>query len=369
MDQTGKTLISLVRSALWGGPADAVDKDTDWNGVLLLAKQQTVLGLMAESVQNLPQELRPAEDILKKLKHHLIRNFQAHALLNRKLGETLELMRSHDIHPVLFKGQGLAQNYPNPLSRQCGDIDLYVGKDCYDKACNVAFDAFGRDEHASESLKHMHLDNDGVTIELHRIAESVPGLRADRNFQKWTRHYLHDSQRRKVEIDGVMVELPPVHFDAVYIMNHAWHHFVNGGIGMRQMCDWTLYIHRFHSEIDPSLLREELKMLGLTKVWHFFSWIAVNALGLPEDECPLYEGRYGKTAARVLDVILEEGNFGRYSRHNSKPRPKGYTEGKLHSFKVNTRRYFRHFGVYPAFMFKSWFHYVSDGIYHFVKDF
>ena len=63
MDQIGKTLMSLVRSALWGGPADAVDKDTDWNGVLLLAKQQTVLGLMAESVQNLPQELRPAEDI------------------------------------------------------------------------------------------------------------------------------------------------------------------------------------------------------------------------------------------------------------------------------------------------------------------
>lgn len=37
-----------------------------------------------------------------------------------------------NLSPVLLKGQAFAENYPYPLHRQCGDIDLYFKnrKDC-----------------------------------------------------------------------------------------------------------------------------------------------------------------------------------------------------------------------------------------------
>ena len=368
MDRNSQTLLSLLRSAMWGLPADEVCRDTEWGKVFDLAREQTVLGLVADAVGKLPYELKPDKDVLVRMQHHVMRSLQAHALLDRKLAETVALLRSHDIHPVLFKGQGLATNYPDPKLRQCGDIDLYVGEGSYMKACDVVISAFGTDEHDSESVKHMHLNNGGVTIELHRIAEKQPGFFEDRRYQAWTLKHLEHSDRRKVQIGGETIELPPVNFDAVYIMNHAWHHFVNGGIGLRQVCDWTLYVHRFHKEVDADILKKDLKSLNLWKVWHLFACIAVEHLGLPSDECPFYDGSYSKTAERVLDIILDEGNFGRYSEARRKSRrPAGYASGKIHSFKMTTSRYARNFTVHPTYMVRAWLSFMNTGVKAFFK--
>lgn len=365
MEDKEKALLSLLRNAMWGSPSD-ISGATDWDAVLLLARQQTVLGLVAEAVKNLPEESRPGIEHMRRLQHHMLTSYHAHAMLDGKLAEVVAFLNQHGISPVLFKGQGLARNYPDPVLRQCGDIDLYVGKD-YDKACSLVIDAFGTSEHNLESIKHMHLDSDGVTIELHRIAEHLPGLIQNKRFQQWTIFHLQQSKRRQVNIRDVSVELPPYNFDAIYIMNHTWHHFVNGGIGLRQLCDWVLYLHRFHAEIDPVVLRKDLKRMGLLKVWYLFGNIAVNHLGLPVQECPLYEGRYSNESDKMLDRILEEGNFGRYSKTKKIKRPEGYAEGKFHSFKTTTKRYFYNFPIYPSYMLKSWIHFVVIGVYHFLK--
>lgn len=369
MKDSRKTLLSLVRSALWGTPADDVTPDTDWSKVYTLASQQTLIGLLADAVQKLPQELRPDAQIVRQLQVFMIRNIQAHGQISRNLALTVELLRSHDIESVLFKGHGLALNYPDPMTRQCGDIDLYVGKEAAAKAAGICLASFGEGEHDAESSKHFHFDNEGIDIEIHKIAENLPGLNEDRRYQEWTVRHLTGPDCRKVEIAGTEINLPPVAFDAIYILNHTWHHFVNGGIGLRQVCDWTLYLHKFHKNIDVVQLKEDLKSFGLLKVWHYFSYIAVNHLGLPESECPLYSNKYASASERVFDVIWNEGNFGRHSKNNKTPRPKGYAAGKLHSFKKITMRFFSIFRVYPSYMLKSWLLYFTLGIYHYFKGF
>jgi hypothetical protein len=210
------------------------------------------------------------------------------------------------------------------------------------------------------------MESEGVHIELHRIAEILPGARQDRLFKEWTVKQLEESDLRIVEIGGASVNLPPVDFDPLYIMNHAWHHSVYGGIGLRQICDWTRYIHRFHDRLDPVKLESDLKSFGLLKVWHMFAWIAVNRLGLPADECPLYEGRYSDDAEKMLAVVWTDGNFGRYSERRSK-RPEGYSSGKLHSLIVTTKRFFRIIPVYPSHILRVWLLYLASGIYHYFK--
>lgn len=366
MTSSRKILISLVRSALWGVPAEAVPADVDWGKVCRLAKQQTLVGLLADAVNMLPQEQKPDQQILSNLRAYVMKNLQAHMLISRKLSETVGILRSEGVDPVLFKGHGLALNYPDPMSRQCGDIDLYVGKSVYEKAVEICRRRFGESEHDSESLKHYHFDNHGITIELHRIAETIPGPLKDRRYQSWTVRNLEQSELRQVDVDGVNVKLPPYGFDAIYVMNHAWHHFVVGGIGLRQICDWTMYLHRFHDKLDSEKLEEDLKSFGLLKVWHMFAWVAINVFGLPADECPLYEGKYSRDAARMLDFIWSDGNFGRYTPGKG-IRPEGYSSGKIHSMIVQTKRYFRIMSVYPSHILRSWLLYFWHGIYHYVK--
>lgn len=359
-------LLTLVRSALWNVPADAVPADVQWDKVCRLARQHTLVGLLADGIQNLPQESKPEGKLMLQLQAFMMKNIQAHLLITDRLRQTLDVLRAEGVEPVLLKGHGLALNYPDPMSRQCGDIDLYVGKGEYEKAVEACLKEFGTGEHELESIKHYHFDNHGVTVELHRIAEMLPGVAANRRYQAWTESCLSLSELRQVDVEGVKVLLPPYRFDAVYVMYHAWHHFVNGGIGLRQICDWTMYLHRYHGRLDVSLLEADLKSFGLLKVWHMFSWIAVNRLGLPADECPLYEGRYAADAERMMGIVWGDGNFGRYSERSAK-RPEGYMRGKLHSLRVTTKRYFRIFSVYPSHILYTWVLYFINGIYHYFK--
>lgn len=368
IDEQQNIFLSLVRSALWDtAPEDIPENDLDWKAIYRLGTEQTLLGLISSVVTKLPDHLKPEDEVFGRLRMFMIRNIQAHSLLDRKLVETDLILKDNGICPVLFKGQGLARIYRDPLLRQCGDIDLYVGKTEFDKACSILIDAYGKGEHDSESVKHYHMSSEDVSIELHRIAETIPGLKRNRRFQQWTEDNLINSKCPTVEIGGSSISVPPVNFNAIYIMNHAWHHFINGGIGLRQICDWTLYLHNHCDDIDKNRLEADLNSFGLKKVWDMMGGIAVEYLGLPAEECPFYSGNHKEASARLLAFIFQEGNFGKYGIHHKTPRPKGYAAGKLHSFRNISKRYLRILNVYPSLVLESWVLYVLSGIYHYFK--
>lgn len=366
MTQNRQIFLSLVRSSLWGTPAE-IPADTDWNEMMILAVRQTLAVLLSEAVQKLPDDRKPSSDIISQLFGLRVRNIKAHALINRKLVETVTLLNTNGIRTVLLKGQGLARNYQDPLLRQCGDIDLYVGDADYRRAHDVAVEAFGSHPDDSESVKHYHLNNGGVTVELHRIAESLPGRNIDRRFQRWSLAHLLGDGLRKVEIEGAEVYLPPYGFDPVYVMNHAWHHFMNGGIGLRQVCDWTMYLHRYHKHVDVEELERTLHSFRLVKAWHLFAGIAVRHLGLPAEECPLYSGKYPELSDRMLDMILNEGNFGKDSDWHKSHRPEGYSKGKLHSLKWRTKRFIDNLKIDAGASARYYVAFLATGISSYFK--
>lgn len=360
-------LFSLLRNALWGTPVGDLPEDFSWEDLVADASRQTVLGLVCDAVRSMPQDRLPQDEILKRLRAFRVQSVRTHAMLNSRLAELLEIFRSEGIEPVLFKGQGLAANYPDPSARQCGDIDLYVGAENYERACEAGIKHFGRHKHDSESIKHYHLQYKEVQVELHRIAETLPGRRRNKLYQQWTIKHLHSPALRSLRIAEAEVTLPPYQFDCVYVLNHLWHHFINGGVGLRQLCDWTMYLHRYHDKIDAAVLTRDLKAFGLSQVWELFSDIAVRYLGLPAGDCPLYSGKSSSRSEAVLDLIFSEGNFGKYSERRTSRRPQGYSAGKLHSFKITGKRYLGLFRLFPLEALSCFVRFVSHGVYHYFK--
>ena len=355
-------LLRLVRTALWGPEGNELTSVPEWDKVLFLAKKQTLTGLVAEAVPHLPEEFRPDPQTGMKLYASAVTISRSHSLLDRKVADLKTRLEAQGIHTVLFKGQGVARNYPNPLSRQCGDIDMYVGLDNFARVLDMLKPDDGETADKYRSLKHFNLEEDGVDIEIHRIAEHLPGIKRDRKYQEWTIRHLNGEDIFRTEIGGTIVNLPPHQFNAVYIMNHAWHHFLNGGIGLRQLCDWTMFLHRFHKKIDLDVLRTDLEQFGLVRAWHILAGIAVKHLGLPADECPLYCGKADDKADAALEVIWREGNFGHHSEDRKTPRPAGHFAGKLHSFRTNSGRIRRIFAISPADITLSWISYFITGM-------
>lgn len=362
MTESQSFLLTLVRMALWRGEESLPADLPDWQEVLALAKKQTLLGLVAEAVPMLPEGLQPDPQTKLQLHAAAMRIMSSHALLNRKVADIKTRMDSYGIHTVLFKGQGVALNYPNPQSRQCGDIDLYVGEKNFARALELLNPETTKKASEYRFVKHFNIEEDGVEIEIHRIAEILPGFGHDRRFQRWTVDKLCGPAVRKVEIGGATVNLPPAEFDVLYIMNHAWHHFMTGGIGLRQLCDWSIQLHRYGRSVDVDALSNNLRSFGLIRAWKILSCVAVGYLGLPEDECPLYDASYAGKAAKVLDVIWMEGNFGHHSESRKTPRPKGHFAGKFHSFKKNTSRIIRILSISPIDVIYSWGYYFINGM-------
>lgn len=260
----------LLRTGLWGKKADSsmFEEEVCWKDILKLAEKQTVVGLLADGIYSLPEEKRPPKEIQYKLHLYLVRLQQAHQLLNQVLKELVSLFHAHQIPHILLKGQGLAQIYVHPERRGCGDIDLYVGQEHYEKACHLVKsfgEASGEDE--TESVKHFHCHRKGVSIEIHRLAEDQFNPILDTRFQKWTKKYLDTNEEGETwSLDGTLVNLPPIQFNVLYILNHLTHHLVTEGIGLRQVCDWARYVYVYRMSVDREVLQQDLRMLGM---WNF----------------------------------------------------------------------------------------------------
>jgi hypothetical protein len=137
MSRTEQQFFALLRSGLWESPVERslFSGDTDWGAIMKIAAMQTVSGIIFDGISNLPEDMQPPAATMRQLYQTVIRIEQSHELLNDRLIRIIALLQAEGIHPILLKGQGVAQNYPNPARRQCGDIDLYIGKKDYKKAC------------------------------------------------------------------------------------------------------------------------------------------------------------------------------------------------------------------------------------------
>lgn len=339
-----KQFFALVQSGLWDKDinTDVFGQETDWQQLYQTAKVQALLGIVFDGMQKLPQELRPKRELYLRWCNSLLMIEKNNHILNQELANVYALYRANRIEPVLMKGQGVAQNYRNPLHRQCGDIDLYIGPKNYEKA-NKLLRHESTGEH-EENHKHTCIRWHGVDIENHRVLSRLSCPSSDRSFQQEIARWHDTAACRKLKIGDCQATLPPLSFDVAYVLLHSALHFLNEGIGLRQVCDWANILHAQKEEIDLKDTAKLLEEWGLSKAARIFGVVAVNYLGLPIQELPIsYTEKDLQTGEWLLNDIWQGGNFGKYDQMR-KNRPKGYWKGKWYTFSRATKRC-REFGA------------------------
>ena len=356
MTRNQQQFIELLRAGLWGEKADEslFRSGVDWKEVLKIARQQTVQCIICDSIESLPAELWPSKEVLHRLMMDRIRTAQVHGIMNKTIRKVTEELDRNGVPSILLKGQGVTQNYRRPESRSCGDIDLYVGEKEFDKACKI-ISAIDGARSGIECDHHIQMEFNGIEIELHKKADYMPGGRMDRDLQAWTVESLdgnfNNPLLRTWNNDGASVRLAPATFDAFFILHHAVRHMTVGGIGFRQLCDWTMYLHSHHTEIDTTLLHKKLKKYRMVEVWQEFGLIAVNILGLPTDELPLAPASIESAKTeRILKQIFISGNFGQADTNRKDNSRTTYLKRKWRSFRFQILRLMRLSVIFPGHM-------------------
>lgn len=313
MNKSKTIFLELLRDGLWGKDLDmSLDwKNADWARVTRLMRTQTVVGVAMDAMVKLPVALRPE----KKVFYNLILTVKKIEEKNKEMNHTVPVLmsglREQGCHALLLKGQGASMNYPNPLHRSSGDIDLFVGfdDDVYNKTLDVltAMNVTLHDNNAKR--KHADLQLGDIVVEVHGSLGTSICKTCDANMRAWAESVLSDENQVFHSKRGDIV-LPPYNFDALFIFVHLLNHYMQGGVGLRQVCDWMMYMYKNYDKIDADRLKKDVEFLGIEKFWGLFASMAVKFIGYPEGMMPMYDASWNDKCEGVLSHIFKTGNFG-----------------------------------------------------------
>ena len=110
MTKPHQQFLELLRSGLWGTPADPslFQGDVNWRSILRIGKEQAVHILIADGIESLPNELWPDLDTMLKIMTLRVKTKNLHLQLNSILSRITKALNQEQIPSVLLKGYGLA---------------------------------------------------------------------------------------------------------------------------------------------------------------------------------------------------------------------------------------------------------------------
>lgn len=312
-NQTIDNLFLLLKSALWKNEQSAkAMTDVDWKELYNLAKEQCLVGVMADSLGYISDEQGCGEEKLKWLAY-LITLERKNQRMNALIGKLFNLFTTHGLSPVLLKGQAFAANYPYPLHRQCGDIDVYFKhrEDCEEavawasKVDKVA----AEDSDNKRERKHFTFSLEHEVVELHYYMCLFDDKRLQQRLQAIIDDEFEKNPPFCVEIGGEQIEAVPSTLSVLHQLLHISRHLLEAGIGLRQVCDLALFLDRHYEEVNKERLNGYLRDLELEKVAKSLGYIMIHNLGLAAEKVPFeIDGSY---ADFILKEIFEGGNFGK----------------------------------------------------------
>ena len=314
----------------------------EWAQLYEQSLRQSLVGVTYEGVSRLPEDcFEPAAsggaDAQTHLPQLLALQWANDAeviaglndLQNRKAAQLTARFEEQGHRTVILKGQANALLYPNPLSRQPGDIDIYV--DGGRERVEATLNSLGMGERANGiASHHFHLppDEDGVEVEVHhRPCSGNAGLATVRRLQE----YLVQQFDSGTAMCSSGFRTPSTAFALAMQLAHINRHIVGGGVGLRQVTDYYLLLQSSTGEERRQLARR-LRAFGLLHAAKALMWVLGEVFHLPREQMMVRPDAWrGKW---LMQEIVSGGNFGYFT---AKPQGRPWQQilkGRLSLFRL-----------------------------------
>ena len=240
-----KQFFYLLRTAIGTGPFFERPRTSDeWRAMYRLSVVHGVKAVVFDFVRQLPKSEAPDRALLMEWLSAVTAVEQTMRRMQITAEEFAEEMEKREIPVVVLKGIAFAQYYPNPLFRECGDLDCYMmGKK--EKGDLAALELGGTMEEAG--YKHSHLIYKGLTIENHRFFTDFDNTPTGRLTEQVLGELIQEEQ---TNLGNSKLRCPSANFNALFLLKHAQGHFIDEGIRMRHVLDWALFLKAKQKEVD-----------------------------------------------------------------------------------------------------------------------
>ena len=265
MDITQKTVISLIKSALYNIET-VIPEGFDWEEFKKLVSRQNIAGLMYFGLYNSGYEIPQWLVTNFQLRMHLLEN------LWYKSNEICEAFEKEGIEYIPLKGIILKDLYSSPHMRQMSDVDILIRERDYRKKIRPLMLSLGYTE-GTESDHELHWIKDNQTIELHK--RIIPSYNKD--FYRIIGDGWDWVQNNRY----------------AYIFTHFAKHYRDRGIGIKHI-------------VDLEILRNQATDKGLNEL-HLTSFYENVQRTL---DCWFRDREFDDVTTRITETVFKSGEYG-----------------------------------------------------------
>ena len=340
--------------------------DADWYRLFDFCKKQALLGIGFTAVEKLHEQgIECPRNLRIKWLALTLKIERQNKKLNRQCKELMKQLEHDGLQCCILKGQGNLFNYPEQLKwrRNPGDIDVWctppdgglsisvqIGRGNVE--CNTYYGCKAIIEYVQmlnrsvggkkrRALYH-HIDApdfNGIEVEVHYRPSFCHA--PIRNY-RMQRFFSSNADKCMKNKNYLGFAVPTSSVNIVYQMCHLFSHFLETGIGLRQMMDYYYTLKRWHNDcmekldlqshgmwtegLGVSVMSKEevmnvLHSFGMGKFAAAVMWVLHEVFAMPAHyyicEPNEREGR------KLLAEIMRGGNFGHYDERGKDMRNGG----------------------------------------------
>ncbi len=308
-NKTFPVYLNLTAVALYGRAIGKVSPD-DWLAASGWARQQRTEGLLYEAALLASPPDRPPRKLLLELYAYSLRLEQTNEMMSERIAELFDTYVHLGATPILLKGHSVALNYPHPEWRTPGDIDVFLPEgfaatDVWARANGTAVTGYD-----PQTNKHVEFQWKGFCVENHFLLSIFYNRSLNRKLQAAFAEGMKAEPNSRACFAGRHVDLLPPTVGLLHLWVHFANHIVSEGIGLRQLCDIFMYLHKRHAEIDARLFNRWVDDLRLTRLTDAITTVAVTYFHAPEEDFPYRWSADPRRAKVLLQLVQASGNYG-----------------------------------------------------------
>ena len=215
-----------------------------WQEFFCFAQQQNIAPLLVPTIARLPESQRPPRSVWIPWLAEQNKAQNKYKTTLAAVKTITSLLSSHGIPSLIFKGLTISNCYPNPSLRPFSDVDIYhFGK--YKEADQLLHDQLGITivDRAQPHTQYMYK---GIMFENHYSFLNLQAIPSNRDYEQLLQSLL---QYPSFDIPSEYCTPNPT-FTALYMMRHIAGHFAAGGITLRHLCDWRMFLEHHFENVD-----------------------------------------------------------------------------------------------------------------------
>ena len=284
---TQQLFLQLIRAGVGQSVPnlEGLEQAIDWVALQDLAEKQGLSAIVLDGIERLPAEMRPAKVELLQWIGEVLQSESVYAGQWKSACEMAQLFENNYIRTYILKGFVVSECYPKPEHRVSVDLDSFLVPHKGDfnawEFGNQLMEQNGFEVDRS-FYKNSTIILPGLTVENHQFMTAVRGSKRLKNLERLLQSMIH-ADTELLKFEGTCMYRPPVMVSALFLIEHAYAHFLHEGLTWRMVLDWVMFSRKHQKDIHWTSFGALVDEFGFRKFYDSFVKLGKYLLGEIQD--------------------------------------------------------------------------------------